>query len=98
MASKKVTVVALFRAKPDKIEQACQVLTALLEPTRQEQGCINYDLHQNTDDPCRFVFYENWTSSADLDNHAKSDHLKVMRDQADELFADPIDVTLWEEI
>ena len=98
MAQTPVTVVALFNAKPEKLKEARGALEALLEPTRQEQGCINYDLHQNSDDPCLFLFYENWATQADLDNHAKSTHLEILRGQVKELFTEPVDLTLWKQI
>lgn len=98
MSQKPVTVVAMMTAKPNKIEQAREALVALLEPTHLEQGCINYDMHQHSDDPRRFVFYENWTTKADLDKHAQSDHLQALLKQSDDLFIEPIDITLWEKV
>ena len=98
MSQKTVTVVALMVAKPDKIDQARTALAALLEPTRREPGCINYDMHQNLDDPARFIFYENWTTKADLEKHAQSDHLQALLQRSDELFIEPIDISLWEKV
>ena len=98
MPQKQITVVAMFLAKPDKIAPVHEALMALVELTRREQGCINYDLHQNSDDPRRFVFYENWACMDDLEKHRESAHLKTLVKQADELFAEPADVTLWEKI
>jgi len=66
---KKVTVLALFKAKPGLEEEVKRELMALQGPTRSEEGCINYDLHQSKEDPSRFMFYENWKSQEDLDKH-----------------------------
>ena len=98
MSQKQVTVVAMICAKPDKIDLAREALIALVEPTRREQGCINYDLHQSPDEPTRFMFYENWASREDLDNHAASDHLQALVARIDELFAEPLDVSLFQQI
>ena len=57
-----LTVVAELQAKPGKEEDLRRAVLALIEPTRQEDGCVQYDLHVHTSDPGRFVFYENWTS------------------------------------
>lgn len=43
--------------------------------TRSEEGCINYDLHQDNDNPVHFLFYENWTSRALWQKHMDSQHL-----------------------
>ena len=39
-----------------------------MAPTRAEAGCINYDFHIDAADPCVFVFYENWTDRAALED------------------------------
>jgi len=54
-----LTVVAEMKAKPARKRSAPRVL-ALIEPTRREDGCAQYDLHVHTEDPGRFLFYENW--------------------------------------
>ena len=37
-----------------------QELRAMVEPTHAEPGCINYDLHGQSDDGRVFVIYENY--------------------------------------
>jgi quinol monooxygenase YgiN len=34
----------------------------LIPITRAEEGCIQYDLHQDNEEPAHFLFYENWAS------------------------------------
>ncbi|RZT85901.1 quinol monooxygenase YgiN [Pseudonocardia sediminis] len=64
-----LTVIARMKAKPGKEADLRRELEALIEPTRAEKGCVNYDLNQGTDDDGVFFFYENWTSEAALDEH-----------------------------
>jgi len=45
-----LTVVAEMVAKPGKEDELKRRLFALMEPTRKEDGCVQYDLHQNTDE------------------------------------------------
>ena len=91
----KVTVIAFHRAKPGKERDLREALLALCEPTRAERGCINYDLHVSADDPGLLVFDENWVSKADLDAHLASAHIDAFREVADDLLAEPSDITLW---
>jgi len=49
-----------MRAKPGKEQDLRDALEALIQPTRQEEGYINYDLHQGIEDPSLFYLYENW--------------------------------------
>lgn len=70
-----LTVIAWMKAAPGKEDELRAALEALIEPTRQEDGFVNYDLHQAEDDPGKFFFYENWESGAHLDAHLATPHL-----------------------
>ena len=85
-------VVAHLRAKPDKVEETKVALLALVEPTRAENGCILYELSQNTADPTDFTFVEEWESDKALDTHLESEHIRELRSRADDLFAAPPDI------
>lgn len=75
MAQQLLTVVAEMVAQAGKEAELRAALLALIEPTRKEQGCVQYDLHEATDRPGQFVFYENWTSRQALDVHLATPHL-----------------------
>jgi quinol monooxygenase YgiN len=71
-----VTVVANLTVKADAIEAVKAELLKLIEPTRAEEGCIEYRLHQDNDNPALFTFYENWESMACLERHMNSEHFR----------------------
>lgn len=71
-----LTLVAFLRAKPGQSEELSRRLNALVEPTRAEAGCINYDLHRSNEDETVWMLYENWRSAADLDAHFETPYLK----------------------
>lgn len=96
--SELLTVVAEMTAKPGKEDELRQALVALVAPTRNEQGCVQYDLHAATDDPGRFVFYENWTSREMLDLHLASAHLKAFGELAPGLLAEPARILTYTRI
>jgi quinol monooxygenase YgiN len=96
MADRKVTVFALLNAKPGMEETVKQELLALLGPTRTEEGCNNYDLHQSVDHKGQFRFYENWTSKEHLERHLQSAHVRRFIAKADQLLSEPPEITLWE--
>ena len=66
---------AHIRANPDKIELIRTELEKLVPITRAEDGCIQYDLHQDNDDPAHFMFYENWESREQWQTHMNAPHL-----------------------
>lgn len=67
-----LTVVATITARPDTVDKVKELLSAILEPTRTEDGCVAYTLHQGAADPTTFVFYEVWRDQAALGVHAGS--------------------------
>jgi len=71
-----VTVVAKVIAKAGMAEELKIHLLKMLVPTRSENGCIDYRLHQDTENPAVFVFYENWETVSCLEHHMNSSHFK----------------------
>jgi quinol monooxygenase YgiN len=91
-----LTVVAWMQAKPGKEDDLRSAVLALIEPTRKEDGCVQYDLHEHSDKPGTFVFYENWTSKEALAKHAASAHLKAFGEVSGALLVEPPRVeTYW---
>ena len=98
MSAKTVTVIATFQARSGREAELKNVLTNLVAPTRQEAGCLNYDLHVLPEDPARFLFHENWTSRAHLDAHLQSAHIKALLPRVPELAVGLPDIQIWERI
>jgi quinol monooxygenase YgiN len=93
-----LTVVAEMTSKPGREAELTTELLAMVEATRQEEGCVQYDLHVSTANPGSFVFYENWASQADLDRHAESSHIQVFLLKAPALLAEPVRVLTYTRI
>jgi quinol monooxygenase YgiN len=87
-----IRVVARIIALPDKVEALKAVLLELIEPTRQENGCIKYELLQNQSDPTDFTFVEEWASNHALDAHLASAHIEKAVAQLDGLVAAEPDI------
>lgn len=86
------TIIGTVVAKPETREELHRILASQVDPTRAEDGCINYDFHVDPADPCVFLFYENWRSKADLDRHLAMPHLKPLFGQLERLVARPVDI------
>jgi len=95
---KPVTVVATFEARPGREAELKRLLLALLAPTRQEAGCLNYDLHISPEHPAKFLFHENWAGKELLEAHLKSPHLAALLPRVDELCVAPPEIKLWEKL
>ena len=79
MPEKGIILVAELQAKTGQEQAVKQALVAMVEPTRKEEGCLCYNLHESKDDKTQFMFYEQWASQAALDAHAKTPHMKAMQ-------------------
>ena len=95
---KTLTVVATFQARPGKEAALRVALLSLLAPTRQEAGCINYDLHQSPEDPAKFLFHENWTDKAAMDAHMQTSQIQKLLPRVDELCVEFPQIVVWEKI
>ena len=85
-----LTVVAKVVAKKESVESVKSELLKLVAPTRKEDGCIDYNLHQGNDDPAVFIFYENWESAACLEKHINTDHYKTYTRAVDGLIEEKV--------
>jgi len=73
----KITVIAKIVAKKDSVETVKAELLKLIPPTKRESGCIEYNLHQDNQNPSIFLFYETWESAASIEIHINTDHYKA---------------------
>jgi quinol monooxygenase YgiN len=92
MASESVRIVATVTGQPGKAEELKAILLDLIAPTRAEAGCVSYQLLQNNSDPSDFVFVEEWTTDAAIDEHMVTAHLLDVVTRAQPLLAKAPDI------
>ncbi|HXT86603.1 MAG TPA: putative quinol monooxygenase [Verrucomicrobiae bacterium] len=90
-----LTVIAYIFAKRGEEQRVRTALLGLVDDTRKEKGCINYDLHESEDNPAHFLMYENWRSAADLEEHARSVHLREFGKNMSPFLERPTEITKW---
>ena len=78
-----LTIVANIHAKPGQEALVHAELVKLIDTTRQEAGCLQYDLHRSNDDPAHFLFYENWESRELWRQHMDAPHLATYMQATD---------------
>ena len=69
MSDEKIVLIARLKVKAGKVEQAKAAALAIVAESRQESGCLNYDIHQTIDDETVFFWHETWVNKAALDEH-----------------------------
>lgn len=97
MSTETITCVASFTAKNDQIENLKNALIALLEPTRNEHGCISYELHQSTDNPAIMTMIEKFKNKAAFDFHSSQIYLKALADKLD-ILTENVDIQTFKTI
>jgi len=70
-----VKLVVLISTQPGRGQAQIDAFEQLALLVREEQGCLQYDLHPVADDQDRFVLIERWASQAALDAHGVTPHM-----------------------
>src|ERR1700733_4344027 len=86
-----------MHAKPGQELLLQAELTALVRPTRNEEGCLQYDLHRSTDSPGDFLFFEIWASREAHAEHKRTPHFLRWNARKDTLLASR-ESTFWKKI
>ncbi len=90
MTNRPLTITASIVAKPGKSDLVKQSLLKLIAPTLKENGCLNYDLHSDNENPDRFFFYENWSSRELWLDHNASAHIAAHRKATEDAIVEVI--------
>lgn len=85
-----ISIIAVLKAKPGKRDALKAALLALLLPTRQEPGNIEYQLFQLRDTPDSFYVREAWRGQDGLEAHIALPHFQTFILQMNELLAEPL--------
>ena len=92
-----VALVVAMHAKPGQELLLQAELTALVRPTRNEEGCLLYDLHRSADVPGDFLFYEIWASREAHATHKQTPHFLRWNARKDTLLASR-ESTFWKKL
>ena len=98
MENTQVTVIARLRAREGMEASLKETLLGLIQPSRADEGCIRYDLHEDPENPALFMFHEIWTGKEALDKHLGTPHLQEFIKKSEDLLAEPLHVTIWKKI
>lgn len=86
-------IICTVRSKKEHQETVKALLLELVEPARMEDGCLYYDLYQQTDDPDTFFILDGWASEEAVALHTAHPNVPRIVDQLNPLLASPLVVT-----
>ena len=71
-----IHVVAVITAKPGSEDAVREAMKGIVGPTREEPGCLAYDLSESSSAPGTFITVEEWSDPSDLDKHLQTEHIQ----------------------
>lgn len=92
-----IRIVATIIAKSNEVEFVKSATKSIVEPSNRDEGCIQYELHQDNNDLNTFVFFERWQDQESLDKHNQTPHLKEFIERIKDKI-DLLDVKLMRKI
>lgn len=76
MPKQTIRVVAQVTALNGKTAEVKTILQSIVAPTRQETGCLSYQLLSNDGNPAEFLFIEEWTDEKAIGKHFSTPHIR----------------------
>lgn len=78
-----INIVAIFETKAECKDQLLEVLYKVIDESRKEEGCMQYDLQQDSKNPAKLILLEVWRSQQDIDIHSQTSHFKTLIKELD---------------
>ena len=75
-----VAIVVEVEIKPDRMDDFLKAITIDVQGSRQEEGCLRFDLLRDNSNPNKFFFYEVYVDAAAVDVHKATPHFKAWSD------------------
>lgn len=70
----KIRLNVTVTVNPEFHDEVVEGLNALAAGSRAEEGCIGYEIYQNTIRPDQLIIVETWADQAALDAHGQTPH------------------------
>ena len=71
-----ISVVAVITAKPGSEDAVREAMKGIVGPTREEPGCLAYDLSESSSAPGTFITVEECSDPSDLTKHMETEHIQ----------------------
>ena len=93
-----LAVVVEEKIKEGQLGAFVEYMREMIAITKQEDGCIAYDLYEAIDGSGAVVMVEIWESKEALDKHMESEHFKRLIPGGDAYKAEPSKVKVYNRL
>jgi len=83
-----IYVIATITIKPGSAASVLEAANPCIKATREETGCISYDLTQSMNDENTLTFVERWESYDNLKSHFNQPHMLLWREKGAQFITD----------
>ena len=90
-----IIVTATITAKKGQKDKIISKSQDVILSTRQESGCISYELLASTEDDDVLMMFERWESMESLDAHMQTEHFQSLGLAIEELVAREIEIKIY---
>lgn len=89
-----IRVIGEFRAVSGAETQVMQALTQLQQPSLLQQGCLNFQIQQDDQDPQNFFVVSQWDNEDNLQSHFESEDVQGFSHKVNEIVESAVVNTL----
>lgn len=93
-----VAVHVTFTVRSGMEAQAREAFAELVENSRRDAGCMQYDMHVSVEDGLRYMLYERWESEELLRAHQGAAWMKEFGPKLEAVLAEPPVITDWKPL
>ena len=91
-----IVVVGRVSTDASKRDQLIEVAQKVASASREEAGCVDYRVFEDTEQPNKFVFVEEWKGPEALEQHFRTPHIAEFMQAVQATLTAPPDVKFHE--
>lgn len=98
MNDERIVLIARLKVKDDKVEELKSAALKIVGDSRDEEGNLNYDVHQSIEDETVFFWHETWKNKAAIDEHFSTPFFQEFFNVVNEIAAEPPQINLTKKL
>lgn len=93
-----IRVVAKHFAKEDKLNEILELYKELVQKSRNDEGCISYELLQDLSNAKILTIVEQWETKEALDKHMNESHFKILVPKISEMLESGTEINIYKQL
>lgn len=93
-----IRVVAKHFIKKNKADEILKIYKVLVDKSRNDEGCISYELFQDVNDESILTIIEQWENKKALDNHLSDRDFKILISKTSDLLEKETEINVYKQI